>query len=60
MSNYKIQYISYDIDEEFNGEGITLSTLDEPKSLDEFTVNVIDLSSENIWSNKNYEIREPD
>ncbi|MDF2822435.1 MAG: hypothetical protein K0R15_2883 [Clostridiales bacterium] len=43
MSNYKIQYISYDIDEEFNGEGITLSTLDEPKSLDEFTVNVIDL-----------------
>lgn len=60
MSNYKIQYISYDIDEEFNGEGITLSTLDEPKSLDEFTVNVIDLSSEKIWSNKNYEIRVPD
>lgn len=33
----------------FKRDKITLNTIKEPRSLDEFTINIIDLRNENIW-----------
>lgn len=41
--------MAYNINDNFKGEGVTLSEIKAPRSLDEFDVNIIDLSSECIW-----------
>lgn len=58
--SFKIQYMSYDKEPLFEGEGVIVSELDKPRSLDEFNVNVIDLSSEHIWTCSDYDITEPE
>lgn len=51
----KIQIISYKKIREQEFGGITTSTIKSPKSLDEFDINVIDLtSSEHLWCNDDY------
>lgn len=59
MQEYKLQYLTYKSDNNFVNENITINGLDEPQSLDEFDVNIIDLSSENIWRSNNYNIDFP-
>lgn len=48
----KIQVIGYSKKKELDDTVITTSSLSAPKSLDEFDVNIIDLSSKYIWENK--------
>lgn len=49
----KIQVIGYNKKLEKDFSGITVSTLRSPKSLDEFDVNIIDLTSkEGLWCNQ--------
>lgn len=46
-----IQYICYNQSKIKSGDNITVSSLSSPKSLDEFDINVIDLSGEGLWRN---------
>lgn len=46
-----IQIIGYDIEAEYECEEIKLSTIAEPKSLDEYEINIIDLRDSKIWRN---------
>lgn len=50
--DFKIQYLAHDEDSKFTGKGVTLSRLNAPRSLDEFNINVIDLSSHELWTCK--------
>ena len=43
-----IQIIGYDIEAEYECEEIKLSTIAEPKSLDEYEINIIDLRDSKI------------
>lgn len=38
---------------QFAGEGAVVSLLHEPRSLDEFEVNIFDLQDANIWKDDN-------
>ena len=51
-----IQIISNDRLSHFNNSGYVISPLRSPKSLDEFDLNIVDLSTESLWRNrsKNY------
>lgn len=40
------------MDKEFNNEKYTFSTIERPRSLDEFEINVIDLSGKSLWAYK--------
>lgn len=52
----KIQIISYNKKREQEFAGITLSTLKSPKSLDEYDINVVDLTSKDgLWCNTKYD-----
>ena len=52
----KVQIISYKKKNEGTFSGITVSTLANPKSLDEYDINIIDLTStEGLWSNNGNE-----
>ena len=42
--------------ENFKHENITISNLENPISLDNFDINIINLSSESIWITKNPEM----
>jgi len=47
-----IQVITYNKSKcKFTGESITVSQFDSPRSLDDFQINIIDLSDANIWQN---------
>ncbi len=48
-----IQILTKNNGADYKGEGIVLNSLHTPQSLDEFTVNIIDLSSSTIWRNQN-------
>ena len=59
MSKKLIQYISNNKKENMLGEIVEISTLSDPKSLDEFEITVIDLSGTSVWkgnSDKNNSI----
>lgn len=45
-----IQYISINERQNMQGEGIVTSTLNNPRSLDEFKITVIDLNGADIWT----------
>ena len=50
----KIQLIRYGSTEPKPSQSIFVSTINEPKSLDEFDINIVDLRSEKLWqSNSN-------
>lgn len=55
----KIQIISYSnkLINKFNDYDITYSTINSPKSFDEFDVNIISLQEDDIWTYHDYEIR---
>ena len=51
--NEKIQIIQYNTSEQnYEHENITISTFKTPISFDNYDINIIDLSSENIWKTK--------
>lgn len=43
------QLINYDGRSSINNKNIRISNLENPQSLDEFSINIVDLSSEKIW-----------
>lgn len=45
------QLINYDGKSSINNKNIKISSFEKPQSLDEFSINIIDLSSEEIWLN---------
>ena len=47
-----IQIISNDRLSHFNNSGYVISPLRSPKSLDEFDLNIVDLSTESLWRNR--------
>lgn len=48
-----IQVIQHNPNKKLTDEHITVSSLSEPRSLDEFEVNIIDLSSTSLWQTTN-------
>jgi len=46
-----IQVIQYKLDDNLRGKGIKLSKFENPVSLDEFDINIIDLSHPQMWIN---------
>ncbi len=50
-----IQWITLCEEENKNTREYINTTLHEPRSLDEFEINIIDLSDERIWTNDGYE-----
>ena len=54
---FKIQHIAYERDTNMSGDGVVFSQIEAPRSLDEFDVNIIDLSSENIWRYQETEMK---
>ncbi|NCD03800.1 MAG: hypothetical protein EOM00_12575 [Clostridia bacterium] len=46
---FRIQHMAFKKNTDMHGDGVTLSEISAPRSLDEFDVNIIDLSSEYIW-----------
>ena len=47
-----IQIISNDRLSHFNNSDYVISPLRSPKSLDEFDLNIVDLSTESLWRNR--------
>lgn len=54
---FKIQHIAYERDTNMSVDGVVFSQIEAPRSLDEFDVNIIDLSSENIWRYQETEMK---
>lgn len=49
-----IQYITYSTrNEKINGKDLTVNALSQPQSLDEFDIDIIDLSNAEIWRSDN-------
>lgn len=52
-----IQVLTYsESSEEFKGPNVTINSIHNARSLDDFAINVIDLKDSNIWKNDNYDI----
>ncbi|WP_035301816.1 hypothetical protein [Clostridium sp. DL-VIII] len=47
------QLMNYGGESSINSKNIKISSFEKPQSLDEFSINIIDLSSEEIWENSN-------
>lgn len=54
----KVQVISYNnrLNNKFKDCDITYSSINSPKSFDEFDINIISLQESSIWENNNFEI----
>lgn len=52
-----IQVLTYsESSEEFKGPNVTINSIHNARSLDDFAINVIDLKDSNIWKNNNYDV----